>query len=93
MNRIVKDKMTWVIFSLHGGAQEVPCRDPGVRGGGKKMGKRGETSAVRLCLILISLLWLASLEMSRFTVINLLTHLTQQSVMEEAGVIRIEPPG
>lgn len=59
----------------------------------EKDGKRGETSAVRLCLILISLLWLASLEMSRFTVINLLTHLTQQSVMEEAGVIRIEPPG
>lgn len=75
-----------------------PCmvgrgRFPGVRGGGKKMGKRGETSTVRLCLILVSLLRLALLEMSRFTVINLLTHLTQQSVTEEAGVIRIKPPG
>lgn len=36
---------------------------------------------------------LALLEMSGFTVINLLAHLLEQSIMEGAGVIRKEPQG
>lgn len=36
---------------------------------------------------------LALLEMSRFTVINLLAHLLEQSIMKGAGVIRMKPQG
>lgn len=36
---------------------------------------------------------LALLEMRRFTAINLLAHLQEQSIMEGAGVITMEPRG
>lgn len=37
--------------------------------------------------------WLALLEMSCFTVINLQAHLLEESIMEGAGVILMEPQG
>lgn len=36
---------------------------------------------------------LTLLEMSRFPVINLVAHLLEQSIMEGASVIRVEPQG
>lgn len=60
MKWIVKDKIAWVMFFLVWWAREVPRSE----GRWEKDGKRGETSTVRLCLILVSVLWLASLERS-----------------------------
>lgn len=36
---------------------------------------------------------LALLEMGRFTVVNLLAHLLEQSIMEGAGIIGVIPQG